>query len=319
MAYQEYRPEFDLGEFRYAVAKFVKLLIRARWRDDPGFMDDQALRDWELLAIKDDRILLNRIASWRLLNQAAHALGILNTEFLDRCPSGSVMRADDDTPEDRLMGYVAFLAGSNGGDPYHNWELLKAAESIQEGKAIDWTKLVEWSNLPAIRADLDKLPHPKKEGLERSGPEAPRPSSRETPLRKFPKMDGLGWEEVTIAFVSNDSVRITARGTSERFMFSDIGFRDGRKGDRPDTQWNLLEWMALCGGELRWDDQRLRRQKTEAKHKIKIIRRRLRAVVQIDDDPFEPYQRFGRYKSKFIMIYRAYGQQVVDEDSPIGN
>jgi hypothetical protein len=68
------------------------------------------------------------------------------------------------------------------------------------------------------------------------------------PLPQFPKMGGLRWEEVTIAFVSNDSLRISARGKSQVFMFSDIGFRDGRKGDRPDKQWELLQWMA----NVRW-------------------------------------------------------------------
>jgi len=158
----ESRPEFDLGAFRFAVAKYVKLLIRARWRDDPGFLGDQALKDWGLHNINDNRLLDNRIPSWRLLEEAAEALGILNTEYLPRCPSGGLMVVTKDTPEGRLVDEIAFLAVSYGGGPYHNHELLTAAKSIREGHAIDWTTLVNWPKLPAIRVDLDKLPHPRR-------------------------------------------------------------------------------------------------------------------------------------------------------------
>lgn len=162
MSEQEFRPEFDLGAFRFAVARYVKLLIRARWKDDPGFLTDQAQKDWGLLRINDDRLLDNRMPSWRLLEEAAGALGILNTEFIPRCGSGGIMVMSGDTPEIRLMDEIAFLAAWDGGGPYHNGDLLTAAKSIREGAAIDWNALVNWSKLPAIRADLDMLPHPRR-------------------------------------------------------------------------------------------------------------------------------------------------------------
>ena len=33
-----YRPDFDLGDFRYAIAGYVKFLVRARWKCEPGFL-----------------------------------------------------------------------------------------------------------------------------------------------------------------------------------------------------------------------------------------------------------------------------------------
>jgi hypothetical protein len=33
-----FHPNFDPGEFRRTAAKYVKLLIRARWRSEPGFL-----------------------------------------------------------------------------------------------------------------------------------------------------------------------------------------------------------------------------------------------------------------------------------------
>lgn len=161
MSESEFRPEFDLGNFRYAVAKYVRLLIRARWRDDPGFLDEQALKDWDLLNINNDHIPDNSIPPWRLLEEAAEALGILNDRFIPRCPSGGIRVMSGDTPEIRLMYAIAFLAECWGGGPYLNEALLEGAKSIREDCAIDWTKLVDWSKLPAIRADLNKLPHPR--------------------------------------------------------------------------------------------------------------------------------------------------------------
>jgi len=49
----------------------VKLLIRARWKDDPGFLSDRALEGCDLLKIIDDRNLDNRFPSWRLPEEAA--------------------------------------------------------------------------------------------------------------------------------------------------------------------------------------------------------------------------------------------------------
>jgi hypothetical protein len=73
----------------------------------------------------------------------------------------------------------------------------------------------------------------------------------------------------------------------------------------------------MNGGEVRWHDKTFMRIKANAGTKIKIIRRRLRAVVQIDDDPFEPYRKVKTYKSKFTMVYRSYGQLPTDEDSTV--
>src|SRR6478672_9064376 len=72
-----YEPDFDLGDFRYAVARYVKLLIRARWKCEPGFLSDEELQTWGLGEIAEDRL-----AGWRLLEDAAAALARLNTEFL---------------------------------------------------------------------------------------------------------------------------------------------------------------------------------------------------------------------------------------------
>jgi hypothetical protein len=150
-------PDFDLGAFRFAVARYVKLLIRARWKHQPGFLSQAELAQWHLDDIESDPL-----PSWRLLELAAAALGLLNSEFLPRCGSGGVRETDESTPEGRLIGDVAFLAETEGGGPFHNFALLSASITLRKGLAVDWDKLVVWSRLPTIRSDLDKLPFPQQ-------------------------------------------------------------------------------------------------------------------------------------------------------------
>src|SRR5829696_5597613 len=117
-----YRPDFDLGAFRHAAARYVKLLIRARWKCDPGFLGQDDLAAWGLADIGRDRW-----PAWRLLHQAALALGHLNVEFLPRCGSGGVRETDESTPEGRLISALAGLDQADGGGPEHNGALLAAA------------------------------------------------------------------------------------------------------------------------------------------------------------------------------------------------
>src|SRR5579864_830815 len=156
-------PDFDLGTFRYAAARYVKMLIRARWRCQPGFFPVEELARWELQNIDTDLY-----PSWRLLMWSATALGTLNHEFLPRCGSGGVFETDPHTPEGRLIYDLSFLVNPEGGGPYHNEALLQAARNLSEERTVDWDSLVEWSWLPRIRADLDQLPHPHGSASSRS-------------------------------------------------------------------------------------------------------------------------------------------------------
>ena len=47
-------PKYDLGLFRYTAARYVKLLIRARWKSNPGFLAQNELARWELVDIAND-------------------------------------------------------------------------------------------------------------------------------------------------------------------------------------------------------------------------------------------------------------------------
>ncbi|RJQ74156.1 MAG: hypothetical protein C4519_17170 [Desulfobacteraceae bacterium] len=133
-------------------------------------------------------------------------------------------------------------------------------------------------------------------------------TAEQTPKSIFPSPPDLRWEEVVISFVSNDSIRIQARGKSERFTFAEIGFKDGRKGDLPDSIWKFFrDGLAANGGEIHWKTKLDSTDKGKLKAIISKLRARLKSITGLKEDPFFPYRRTHGYNTKFTLIDSRYG------------
>jgi hypothetical protein len=125
--------------------------------------------------------------------------------------------------------------------------------------------------------------------------------------RTFPSPPGLSWEEVTFEFLSDTAVRVRAGGTAEEDTFAEFGFKDGRSAEKPDKLWWLLRVFARVNGELTWEmSQKLVTNigltPAAVKTSVKELRKRLRAVLGIKDDPFHPYRKAGGYRVKFTIL-----------------
>ena len=119
-------------------------------------------------------------------------------------------------------------------------------------------------------------------------------------ITKFPQIEGLTWEEVKLEFVSNDSLRIKARNITKRYTYAELGFKDNRKGDLPDSKWEILkEGFARFAGELSWETPIDPRWKKNLKSTVKELRKRLKSIMSIDDDPFYPYRKIKAYRTRF--------------------
>lgn len=118
---------------------------------------------------------------------------------------------------------------------------------------------------------------------------------------RFPSFSGLRWEEVAMEFVSNDSIKVTARKRSKRYTFAELGFKDGRKGDLPDTVWGILRAIAKAGGSIDWDSKIEPEEKRRLKPAVAKIRKRLITFMRIKDDPFHPYRKQKAYMPKFAL------------------
>jgi hypothetical protein len=66
---------------------------------------------------------------------------------------------DRETPEGRLLHDLVALTPCAGGDLDDYPCLREAAEALRAGRDVDWERLVDWSTLESIRADLDLLPN----------------------------------------------------------------------------------------------------------------------------------------------------------------
>ena len=76
--------------------------------------------------------------------------------------------------------------------------------------------------------------------------------------------------------------------------------KDGRKIDEPNKQWRALEYLADFG-EISWKSGSKDR-KHRLKDQIGALRKTLKRVMGIDQDPFEPYRKVKAYKPRFILV-----------------
>jgi len=113
---------------------------------------------------------------------------------------------------------------------------------------------------------------------------------------KFPTPPNTTWKMVSIQFVSDRSVRVMVGLVDKTYTFEEMGFKDNRKVDSPDKQWEVLRCLAKNRGELS-------KQKGTAiqygEKRVQGIRKKLRTFMGIEDDPFFPYGRVWCYRTKF--------------------
>lgn len=143
--------------------------------------------------------------------------------------------------------------------------------------------------------------------------QARRSQKNERTISKFPNPGGLRWEEVKIEFVSNDSIKVTGRGVSKRYLFVEIGFRDGRRGDRPIPLWSTFQKLAEQDGAIKWNLWRATTSRATSKA-MSRIRKLLQEFMGIEDDPFRPYEERKSYVTKFELRDCSFGSAADRED-----
>jgi len=127
------------------------------------------------------------------------------------------------------------------------------------------------------------------------------------------------WEDMTWTLLSNHTVRVDAKGVVIEPTYSELGFKDGRQVDVPNTRWGILIKFAENNGEIGWGketkiDEQARKTLTTA---IKDIRKKLRAFFNIGDDPFHSYRKTNSYKTKFTIKDNRYTDDT-DHSDPEG-
>ena len=92
-----------------------------------------------------------------------------------------------------------------------------------------------------------------RQQITKLGPQGSLQQKESRVLVSFPHLDDLKWGEVAIGFISKDSIKVTARDVSRKYTFAELGMKDGRKGDLPNTSCacyvTLLRTMAAWIGK----------------------------------------------------------------------
>ena len=123
---------------------------------------------------------------------------------------------------------------------------------------------------------------------------------------KFPSPKNLNWEEVSMAFVSNETLEIRARNVIKKYHYAEIGFKDNRKVDTPNRLWLLLKEIFGSEefGELSYDGKVIE----GAQKSISRLRTILKGIMSIEEDPFYPYWKLKAYRPRFSVIDKTAGK-----------
>ena len=118
--------------------------------------------------------------------------------------------------------------------------------------------------------------------------------------RRFPSPPGLQWGEVSWVFTSDETVKIRARGITKKFHFAEIGFKDGRGSDHANILWGILKKaFAHNYGEIDYQTKGLDPKiQNQIKEHVYKIRKKLKEIFGIEEDPFESYKKTRSYKLK---------------------
>lgn len=134
-------------------------------------------------------------------------------------------------------------------------------------------------------------------------------SSREVTVvdstRRFPTPAGISWEGIEIQLVSRDSVLIRAGSVSKRYHGFDMGFRDARRVDMLNSQWELLESLAESNGSFDWQSKGLKRS---TQKRVEELSKTLKKFFGIKENPLHRYKKGVGWVARFSISDKSYGK-----------
>lgn len=183
------------------------------------------------------------------------------------------------------------------------WDFLWSWTQLR-GYNTDWNILSTVIALETLDLITDDRPLPIWfERIEPFDTYQKQKHSRIQPVVSFKTPKGINWHDVSIRFISEESVQIRAGSASEGRDFVGMGFEHRRTGE-PDLCWRALKEFARHQGEISLNDEDVNlRIKKNLKYYVYAIRNRLIELFKISGDPFEKYNRKTRaWKAKFAVI-----------------
>jgi len=142
-------------------------------------------------------------------------------------------------------------------------------------------------------------------------------ATRKGTTARFPSPPNLMWDDVTITFFQNDAVKINAKDIEKKYTFAEMGFKDGRKGDAPNSRWNLLrDGFAVHGGTLKWEADISNKEQNNLKKTASDIGKTLRTFFGMVDSPLYRYHKSRGYTFKLNLLDHRIKER---EDPPMSD
>jgi hypothetical protein len=133
------------ASLRNAAAGLIKSFIRARARQEPGFLDSNDFKRWGITDLKtESRTTATLLRLARKLHDNFERRLLEGLDSIPEPTSGTKAEATD-----ALIEIVCrFVHGDVG----------QAIKDAERGKNVQWNKLLAWQELPELREALDLLP-----------------------------------------------------------------------------------------------------------------------------------------------------------------
>lgn len=125
---------------------------------------------------------------------------------------------------------------------------------------------------------------------------------KSVPLRIPPDTN---WADVSIRFLSDIRIQISVLDRPfEPLNYAEAGFEDSRN-EVPNVAWRTLCKLAVNSGELQRSREpgAGRKQVVRLEKSVEAIRKGMKQLFGIEEDPFFPYREMGRYRSKFKISF----------------
>jgi hypothetical protein len=167
-----------------------------------------------------------------------------------------------------------------------------------------------WINIEEFKAWIDEISQrisvsfPMPEillAVERI--EEPLTARAQKPLELVP---GTTWEDIYFSLKSNELVHVRTPAGESRLMFSDLGFQDKRKGDKPNkTTWVFFLVLAVCQGDTRNESDKIKKHISQAdmakfSERARRLDAHLKKVFGINESIYKGhYRKFNGYVTRF--------------------
>lgn len=165
-------------------------------------------------------------------------------------------------------------------------ELIK----LQDGS------FLEYRRHQRIRRPLGKITYKGRQKVNSLFKDNKQFKNRELRSVRLSTPSETTWEDITI-LISKDSLHIKIKGlNSSRYTFAELGFKDGRKGDLPDSNWEFLrDELAECNGIYTdWPPY----QTSKIQKRIQIINKRLKQILHMEERPIIYSNNLFKYCGK---------------------